>query len=126
LPGRLTPCYAGGVGPLDRRRIRPILAPCLLVGVLLALSSCAADPNPALGTGQPPAGFLLGLWHGLIIFFTFVISLFTDNVSIYEVANSGNWYDAGFFLGVMISLGGGGGATGRARRRRGHPHVHPE
>jgi hypothetical protein len=61
----------------------------------------------------------MGLWHGIIIFFTFVISLFTDDVSVYEVANDGNWYDFGFFLGAMIALGGGGaGARGRRRRRR--------
>jgi hypothetical protein len=48
---------------------------------------------------------------------TFVISLFTDNVSVYEVANNGNWCDFGFFFGVAISLGGSGGAGGRARRR---------
>jgi hypothetical protein len=39
-------------------------------------------------------------------------------VSIYEVANDGNWYDFGFVLGAMISLGGGGaGARGRKKRR---------
>jgi hypothetical protein len=46
-----------------------------------------------------------------------MISLFTDNVSVYEVANNGNWYDFGFFLGVAIALGGAGGGAGRARKR---------
>lgn len=86
------------------------------LGAALLLSSCAAGPNPATDTGAEPAGFLRGLWHGIILPVTFVISLFTDDVSIYEVANTGNWYDAGFFLGLMMSLGGGGaGARGRRR-----------
>ncbi len=88
------------------------------LGAAVLLSSCAADANPALGTGEDAPGFLMGLWHGLIIFFTFAISLFTDEVSVYEAANDGNWYDFGFFLGAMIALGGGGaGARGRRRRR---------
>ncbi len=87
------------------------------LGATLLLSSCAAGPNPTAGTGEP-AGFWLGLWHGIIIFFTFVVSLFTDDVSVYEVANSGNWYDFGFLIGVVISLGGSGGAGIRARRRK--------
>ena len=90
-----------------------------LLGAVILLSSCAAGPNPAVGTGEDSPGFLMGLWHGLIIFFTFIVSLFTDEVSIYEVANDGNWYDFGFFLGLMISLGGGGaGARFRRKRRR--------
>jgi hypothetical protein len=82
------------------------------------LASCAAGPNPVAGSGQEPAGFWLGLWHGVIFPVTFVISLFTDGVSVYEVANNGNWYDFGFFLGVLISLGGSGGAGARAGKRR--------
>ena len=84
------------------------------LGILLLLSSCAAGPNPAVGSGQDPAGFWLGLWHGIIFIVTFVISLFTDTVSVYEVANDGNWYDFGFFLGLLIALGGGGS---QAKRR---------
>lgn len=86
----------------------------LVASLALLLSSCAAGPNPAVGTGEP-AGFLLGLWHGIILPVTFIISLFTDDVSIYEVVNNGNWYDFGFILGVLISLGGGGAGAGRRR-----------
>ena len=91
----------------------------MLVAVVatLFLSSCAAGPNPEAGTGQDPAGFWLGLWQGFIVLVTFVISLFSDNVSVYEVANNGNWYDFGFILGLLISLGGSGGAGARARKR---------
>lgn len=84
------------------------------LGILLLLSSCAAGPNPAVGSGGDPAGFWLGLWHGIILPVTFVISLFTDTVSVYEAVNDGNWYDFGFFLGVLIALGGGGS---QARRK---------
>jgi hypothetical protein len=90
-----------------------------LLGATLFLTSCAAGPNPEAGTGQDPAGFWLGLWHGFIVLFTFIISLFSDNVNVYEVANNGNWYDFGFVLGVMLFFGGGGGGAGARSRRRG-------
>jgi hypothetical protein len=86
----------------------------VLLAALLLLSSCAAGPNSAPQSGDQ-AGFWLGLWHGIIVAVTFVISLFTDNVSVYEVDNNGNWYDFGFFLGVLIALGGGGAS---AKKRR--------
>jgi hypothetical protein len=106
--------------PNDVRRACEAYAPVLaVVGALLLLSSCAAGPNTAAGTGEDPAGFWLGLWHGIIVPVTFLISLFTDDVSVYEVANNGNWYDFGFFIGVAIALGGaGGGAGSRSTKRR--------
>jgi hypothetical protein len=98
-------------------RIRPmfLMKATVLVGSALLLSSCAAGGNPA-ASPNAPAGFLRGLWHGFIILVTFVISLFTDTVSIYEVNNTGNWYDFGFVLGAMIALGGAGSQTKRKRR----------
>ena len=98
------------------RDLRAYVAVMALLGTVLLLSSCAPGQNTAAGTGQSPAGFWFGLWHGIIFPVTFVISLFTDNVSVYEVANNGNWYDFGFFLGVAVALGGGG-AGSRARKR---------
>jgi hypothetical protein len=59
------------------------------------------------------AGFWKGLWHGLILPIAFIISLFKENVGIYETHNNGNWYNFGFLFGLMIVLGGNSGA-GRA------------
>ena len=102
-------------------RSRGCLAALLILVALVAVG-CAAGPNAAAGPA-PEAGFWLGLWHGIIVPVTFVISLFTDDVNVYEVQNSGNWYDFGFILGVSMAFGGtaGSGAAGSrsARRRRG-------
>ena len=94
----------------------PMVALAAALAVVL-LAGCAAGPNPALDTGPDPAGFWLGLWQGFILPVSFVISLFTDQVSIYETQNSGNWYDLGYVLGLSMVLGGGGGGGARARRR---------
>ena len=93
------------------------LAPGLLLCcVLLALSACAAGPNEA--QADQGAGFWLGLWHGLISPITFIVSLFTSEVSVYEVHNNGNWYDAGFMLGVACAFSGAGRAQAAVPRRR--------
>jgi hypothetical protein len=85
----------------------------------LLLSACAAGSNELIDTGPDPAGFWLGLWHGLISPITFIVSLFTTKVSIYEVQNNGNWYDFGFMLGVAGAFSSGGWAsTGGPRRAR--------
>lgn len=71
--------------------------------VLVTLSGCAAGANPEQMPGG--AGFWLGLWHGIIVPVTFIVSLFTDSVSIYAVDNNGNWYDFGFVLGLALFSG---------------------
>ena len=71
---------------------------------LLLVAGCAAGPNP-VSTPHAPAGFWLGLWQGLIVPITFLVSLFNERVSIYEVHNNGNWYDFGFVLGIYIVFG---------------------
>ncbi|UCH11113.1 MAG: hypothetical protein JSU61_04270 [Fidelibacterota bacterium] len=77
-----------------------------LIIMLLLVSGCAPG-NERFVTG--PAGFWAGLWHGFICFFTFIISLFSDTVHIYEVNNTGGWYDFGFVLGVACFFGGSSG-----------------
>jgi hypothetical protein len=57
--------------------------------------------------GAAPARFWAGLWHGLICPITFLVSLSSPGVRIYEVHNSGGWYDFGFLLGAGIVLSGG-------------------
>ncbi len=81
--------------------------------LLLIVSSCA--PGDVKFDAEP-AGFFMGLWHGFISLFTFIISLFSDNVTIYEVYNSGGWYNFGFILGVSIFFGGG--SKGTCKRHR--------
>jgi hypothetical protein len=92
----------------------------LLVAVVafLALTSCAPGANPRQSVadmGGDVAGFWLGLWQGIIAPITFVVSLFSDTVNVYEVHNNGNWYNLGFVLGAGILLGGG--AAGSRKRK---------
>ena len=80
-----------------------------LACLVLITTSCAPGPNRLVDAPDDEgkvAGFWLGLWHGFIALFTFIISLFSDSVRIYEVHNSGNWYNLGFLIGISIFFGG--------------------
>lgn len=89
-----------------------------LVLIAAMLVGCAPAANEIAGQGEDQAGFWAGLWHGAIMLITFVISLFNDNVGIYEINNNGGWYDFGFLLGALMFLGGGGGGAAAGGRRR--------
>lgn len=80
----------------------------------LLLASCTAAPQAIDPCREgDPVGFFYGLWHGIIAPLTFIISLFTDQISVYAVNNAGGWYDFGFLLGVGAFSGGAGRASKR-------------
>lgn len=86
--------------------------------VLLVTASCAPGPNTLAGSPDEAgklAGFWQGLWHGFIAPFAFIISLFNRSMGIYELHNSGAWYNLGYLLGLSVILGGSG--RGSKRRR---------
>ena len=87
------------------------LAYILLLVAFLTLAACAPGPNVIANTPDDSgniAGFWRGLWHGCICPITFIISLFSNSVHMYEVHNNGGWYNFGFLLGVGAIIGGGG------------------
>ncbi len=96
----------------------------LALGFILAfiflLASCAPGPNDVEKTPNAQgkiAGFWLGLWQGLISPITFIISIFSKNVRIYEIHNSGFWYNFGFVIGAGLFLQGGILGSRKARKR---------
>jgi hypothetical protein len=90
----------------------------VVVAALLVLAACAAGPNNvALVDAPHVAGFWFGLWHGAISPITFLISLFSSDVTIYDVHNNGNWYNFGFMLGVSAAFSGAAGSRAAAKPR---------
>ncbi len=58
-----------------------------------------------------PAGFLAGVWHGMVGPIMFFVSLVTPNVSMYETNNNGRWYEFGFLMEISGSVGGSGASS---------------
>lgn len=72
----------------------------ILLIIILLFTGCA-DVTPVQNCViDEPYGFWSGLWHGFIIAFSFIGSLFSDNIAIYAINNNGGWYDFGFILGT--------------------------
>lgn len=75
-----------------------------LVLLVILLSSCAETQSvDACMTGQQ-YGFFAGLWHGFIIEFSFIGSLFDDSIAVYAMNNNGAFYNLGFVLGTWGNL----------------------
>lgn len=81
----------------------------MLAAIVLTLSSCAA--GDAQFTQDNRAGFWFGVWHGFIAFISLAIHIFNENVFVYEINNTGGWYDFGFLLGVIFIWGGSSHVT---------------
>jgi uncharacterized spore protein YtfJ len=109
--------YTGRGGSKVKRALTLVVAALVMV----AMAGCAPGQNELANSPDEQghvAGFWLGLWHGLIAPITFIVSLFSDSVRMYEVHNNGNWYNFGFLLGMATIFGGGGrGAGWRSQRR---------
>lgn len=74
---------------------------------LILLTSCAdTQPNIQPHLEGHTYGFLGGLWHGIIAPFSFIGSLFSDDIAIWAVNNNGGWYNFGFVLGIGALSGG--------------------
>jgi len=92
----------------------------LILVMALMLLNCAPGNehwNQDINYGNK-AGFWAGVWHGLIIVITFIVSLFTKDVGLYEINNTGWPYNLGFLIGLSSSVGGGIRIGTRKRRIR--------
>lgn len=79
----------------------------IVFGLLLfaiLIMSCA--PGGGTHTKHHPAGFFTGIWHGWIAPITLIIGFFNKNIRIYEVNNTGWWYDFGYYIAIISGFGG--------------------
>jgi hypothetical protein len=95
-----------------------LILPIVIIALMILVTACFAGANPSEKVPDDfgvTAGFLRGLWHGIIAPFTFFVSLFTD-IHFYEVHNNGGWYNFGFVIGAGIIFSGGGRASRMKKR----------
>ena len=72
--------------------------------ILILFSSCANTVDVQDCVVYNPSGFWSGLWHGITLPFSFIGSLFSDNIAIYSINNNGGWYNFGFVLGTTAAF----------------------
>lgn len=76
----------------------------ILILMAILLTSCI--PGDGKATVEDPAGFFFGIWHGWVAPLSLIISIFKDNINIYEVYNTGFWYDLGYYMAIISGFGG--------------------
>ncbi|EPY14054.1 hypothetical protein M3661_05490 [Paenibacillus sp. MER 180] len=83
---------------------RFILLCVVFIAMTILLSGCM--PGDGSYTDQSPAGFFWGIWHGWIAPISLIFGLFKDGIRVYEINNTGWWYDLGFYLAIVGGFGG--------------------
>ena len=68
--------------------------------MLVMFSGCADVPIVNEWLTSSPYGFWGGLWHGIVVPFSWIGSLFSHSIGIYAINNNGGWYDFGFIIGI--------------------------
>ena len=87
----------------------------LLILTTLLLSSCIpGDGSASIGD---EAGFFWGIWHGWIAPLSLILSIFKENFNIYEIHNTGFWYDFGFYIAILGGFGGFSLARNKKRKK---------
>lgn len=97
-------------GGTDEMKRLVLLA--VLIGLCLTLSGCL--PGDGSRTPENPAGFFSGIWHGWVAPISLIFGLFREHIRVYEVANTGWWYDFGFYLAIV----GGWGSLSLVRKKK--------
>lgn len=73
----------------------------LFVLIIFISTSCM----PGNYVSKSPAGFFTGIWHGWIAPISLIAGYFNHSIRIYEVNNSGWWYDLGFYIAIIGGFG---------------------
>lgn len=80
-----------------------VLLTIIIASLLFTLTGCI--PGDGTYTADKPAGFFWGIWHGWLSPISLIIGLFDKNIRVYEVANTGWWYDFGFYIAIISGFG---------------------
>jgi hypothetical protein len=88
-----------------------------LLGIAASVLLLSCLPGDGKATPADPAGFFSGVWHGWVAPISLIVGIFKRSIRVYEAANSGWWYDFGFYIAIV----GGFGGLALSRKRRDRP-----
>jgi len=86
---------------MNNKQIRSVIA-ILFIGVVIT----GCFPGGGSSEADDLAGFFFGVWHGWIAPVSLVMGFFNSSISIYEIHNTGWWYDFGFYMAIISGFGG--------------------
>jgi len=103
---RLTECKEDFIDMKEAKKnaMRRVITLAALLAVAFLFSSCI--PGDGKSNVDKPANFLMGIWHGWIAPISVIVGIFNKNIRVYEVNNTGWWYDLGFYMAVISGFGG--------------------
>ena len=78
----------------------------IVIIILFVSFLIACLPGDGKRTSENPAGFFSGIWHGWVAPLSLVFGIFNGNIRVYEVNNTGWWYDLGFYMAIISGFGG--------------------
>lgn len=80
----------------------------ILIGMVVILFASCASSEVIEGCVDVEAqeGFIFGVFHGFFAPLAFIWSIFSDDMAMYAINNSGGWYDFGFLVGIGGFSGG--------------------
>jgi len=70
--------------------------------VLFLMTGCV--PGDGTNTSANPAGFFWGIWHGWLAPLSLIIGLFNQNIRVYEIYNTGWWYDFRYYIAIITGF----------------------
>ncbi len=76
----------------------------IIISFVFILTSCM--PGGSEYGIKDPAGFFTGVWHGWIAPISLIMGLFNPEIRVYEINNTGWWYDFGFYIAIISGFGG--------------------
>ncbi len=87
-----------------KTKISKVILLALVTVLLVTLTGCV--PGDGTYTPGDPAGFFWGIWHGWVSPISLIIGIFDPGIRVYEVNNTGWWYDFGFYMAIISGFGG--------------------
>ena len=74
--------------------------------IILTILFTSCMPGGGSSTTDDPSGFFMGIWHGWIAPISLIVGFFNSEIRIYEIYNTGWWYDFGFYIAIIGGFGG--------------------
>jgi len=78
----------------------------ILLTLIITLCFSGCIPGDGICTKDKPAGLLWGIWHGWVAPVSLIIGLFNSKIHLFEVNNTGWWYEFGFYIAIIGGFGG--------------------